>query len=419
MKTIIIVGAGAAGMMSAAYAIKNNAHVILVEQNKILGKKLRITGKGRCNVTNYCTPQEFLQNIPTNPKFLFSAINNFTSFNTIEFFEKNGVKLKIERGNRVFPESDKSIDIINAFKKILNNKNCEILNEKVKKLIVQNNNCTGVELASGKKLSADSVILATGGVSYPKTGSTGDGFKLAKSIGHTITPLKPSLVPIVSNNTVCKKLQGLSLKNVAIKVVDKNKQSIVYKDFGEMIFTHFGVSGPIILSASSHLKNISKNQYSLIVDLKPALDDSTLDKRLVKDFSKNINKDYINSLYELLPNKIIPIIAKLSKIPLHTKCNQITKEMRLNLVHSLKNFEVSIDSFRPIEEAIVTSGGISVKEINPKTMESKIIKSLYFAGEIIDVDAYTGGFNLQIAFSTGFLAGTSASAKSAPTKKNF
>lgn len=326
-------------MMSAAYAVKNNAHVILVEQNKILGKKLRITGKGRCNVTNYCTPQEFLQNIPTNPKFLFSAINNFTSFNTIEFFEKNGIKLKIERGNRVFPESDKSIDIINAFKKILNNKNCEILNEKVKKLIVQNNNCTGVELASGKKLSADSVILATGGVSYPKTGSTGDGFKLAKSIGHTITPLKPSLVPIVSNNTVCKKLQGLSLKNVAIKVVDKNKQSIVYKDFGEMIFTHFGVSGPIILSASSHLKNISKNQYSLIVDLKPALDDSTLDKRLVKDFSKNINKDYINSLYELLPNKIIPIIAKLSKIPLHTKCNQITKEMRLNLVHSLKNFE--------------------------------------------------------------------------------
>lgn len=415
MKQIIIIGAGAAGLMAAVSALSKNANVTLIEKNNDLGKKLRITGKGRCNVTNYCSNQEFIQNVPTNGKFLFSAINNFSTFDTMNFFEINNVKLKVERGNRVFPVSDKSLDIINAFKNILKKQNCKILNEKVKDLIVENNVCIGALTESNKKIFGDATILATGGLSYPGTGSTGDGFKFIKKLGHKIIDPKPSLVPIVSKDKFCKELQGLSLKNVSIKVIDKLKDKIIYEDFGELLFTHFGLSGPLVLSASSHIKNITPNRFYILIDLKPALDEVTLNKRLLKDFSKNINKDYINSLNELLPKKLIPVIIKLSDIPPHTKCNQITKEMRENLVHILKNFKVSIDSFRPIDEAIITSGGISTKEINPKTMESKIIKSLYFAGEIIDVDAYTGGFNLQIAFSTGYLSGSSAASNpSAP-----
>lgn len=408
MKKVIIVGAGAAGMMAAVSALKVGADVTLIEQNNILGKKIRITGKGRCNVTNDCTPQEFIQNVPTNGKFLYSAINQFTAYDTMKFFEENHIPLKVERGNRVFPSSDKSIDIIKAFTRALEHVNCKILHKKVKSLIVEDSFCRGIITESGEKILADSVILATGGVSYPGTGSTGDGVIFAKSLGHKIIDLKPSLVPLVSSDYFCKELQGLSLKNVAIRIFDNQKNSFIYKDFGEMIFTHFGVSGPVILSASAHMKNMNLKKFILFIDFKPALDINTLDKRLLKDFSKNINKDYINSLDELLPKKLIPVIVKMSGIPPRTKCNKITKEQRINLINLLKNFKVTIDSFRPIKEAIVTSGGVSTKEINPKTMESKLIKSLYFAGEIIDVDAYTGGFNLQIAFSTGFLAGLSA-----------
>lgn len=408
MKRIVIIGAGAAGMMAAVHAISAGAKVILLEQNNVLGKKLRITGKGRCNVTNFCTVQEFMQNVPTNSKFLYSAINYFTPQDTIEFFEENNVPLKVERGNRVFPRSDKAADIIEAFRQTLKKTNCKILNEKVRGLIVENSVCVGITTESGKKIFADSVILATGGLSYPGTGSTGDGFKMAAALGHKIIALKPSLVPLVSRDCFCKDLQGLSLKNVGIKIIEKQTDTVVYKDFGEMLFTHFGVSGPIVLSASAHMRGIAPGKYSLFIELKPALDEQTLDKRLLKDFSKNINRDFINSLDELLPKKLIPIMIKISGIPPHTKCNQITKAQREALISILKNFEVQIDGFRPIEEAIVTSGGVSTKEINPKTMESKLIKSLYFAGEIIDVDAYTGGFNLQIAFSTGALAGASA-----------
>ena len=406
-KKVLIVGAGVAGLMAGAIASQNDNNVILLEQNDTVGKKLKITGKGRCNLTNNCSNDEFLKNVINNRKFLFSAISKFSPQDTIDFFEKNNLKLKTERGNRVFPVSDKAQDVVDTFKKILKKNNCKILYQKVKDLLVENSTCTGIILENGEIIKADSVILATGGISYPLTGSTGDGFKFAAKLGHTIKPLKPSLVPLVCKQNFCKKLQGLTLKNVSIRVFENSKNKEIYKDFGEMIFTHFGVSGPIILSASCHMNDITKEKYSLKIDLKPALDNMELDRRILKDFEKFSNKNFINSLSNLLPKKLIPVIVELSEIDPDLKCHQITKEMRFNLVHLLKNLKLDILGFRSIKEAIITSGGISTNEINPKTMESKLIKNLFFAGEMIDVDAYTGGFNLQIAFSTGFLAGIS------------
>lgn len=407
-KKIIVVGAGAAGMMAAGVAAKNGAQVTLIEKNELLGKKIRITGKGRCNITNNCSIEEFLLNIPKNGKFLYSAINQFSPQDTINFFEENGLKVKTERGNRVFPESDNAKDVVKAFESFLKNSGVKIVTEKVKKLLLENNSCIGVMLNNGEKILSDSVIIACGGKSYPGTGSTGDGYILAKSVGHEITNIKPSLVPLVAKEKFCSELTGLSLKNVSIDVIDNKKNKSIYKDFGEMLFTHFGVSGPLILSASSHIEKMEKDRYNIKIDLKPALSNEQLNKRIQRDFIKYQNKDFINSLGDLLPKKMIPIIAQLSKIPPNLKCNEITKEMRKNLVELLKGLTITIECFRPIEEAIITSGGINVKQINPKTMESKIINNLYFAGEVIDVDGYTGGFNLQIAFSTGYIAGKSS-----------
>ncbi len=396
-------------MMAAFACAKSKADVTLIEKNDICGKKLRITGKGRCNITNKCDCQEFINNVPTNGRFLYGAFTRFTSSDTISFFEDYGLEVNVERGNRVFPKSNKAIDVVNTMKLALKDVGCKIRKATAKELIIERGICKGVKLVSGKELFCDAVILATGGKSYPKTGSTGDGYDMARKCGHTIVPLRPSLIPLVAYEHWCKELQGLSLKNVSLKLFDNTTLNLVYKDFGEMIFTHFGISGPIVLSASAHMVDFDSKRYYVLIDLKPALTLEQLDKRIIKDFEKYKNKDYINSLNDLLPKKIIPVIVKLSGILPNTKCHDITKEMRLKLANIIKSLRINIKYFRPIDEAIITSGGIRVSEIDPKTMESKLIRNLYFAGELIDVDAYTGGYNLQIAFSTGALAGYSAS----------
>ncbi len=408
-KKVLVIGAGPAGMMAAGVCAQNGANVTLIEKNELVGRKLRITGKGRCNITNACDESSFISNVTSNGKFLYSAINNFNSYDTIDFFKEHGMEVKIERGNRVFPQSDKAIDVVNVLKSFVKDSGCKILNKRAKELLTCDGICKGIITDRKEKIFSDAVIIATGGKSYPRTGSTGDGYKMAKAVGHSIESLQPSLVPLECKNNWCSELQGLSLRNVQIELVDNDLNKVIYKDFGEMIFTHFGVSGPIILSASTHIKNINSKNYSIKIDLKPALTQEQLDKRLMKDFSKYINRDFGNSLGDLLPRKLIPIIVKLSGVPETLKCNQITKDMRRNLIDILKGLIIDIKDFRPIEEAIVTSGGIKTSEINPKTMESKIVKELYFAGEVMDVDAYTGGFNLQIAFSTGYLAGIFAS----------
>jgi len=391
-------------MMAAITAKEQGDEVVILEKMKTLGRKLLITGKGRCNLTNGVEISEFIKNIPGNGMFLYSSFKNYTNEDLKSFFENNGVKLKEERGARIFPTSDKSMDILNALIKRIKQLKIEIRTETaVKKIIVENNKCVGV-MYGQTEIKCDKIILATGGMSYPATGSTGDGYKFAKELGHKITELKPSLVPLeCKEKDIVKELQGLSLKNVSIKLQKQNK--IIYEDFGEMIFTHFGVSGPVILSGSAHLVKMPIEDVKLSIDLKPALDLDKLDKRILRDFEIMKNKQFKNSLDELLPNKLIGIIIKLSKINPLKQVNEITKEERQTLVYLLKNFELTITKFRPIEEAIITAGGINIKEIDPKTMESKIVKGLYFAGEIIDVDAYTGGFNLQIAFSTGYMAG--------------
>ena len=413
MKTIVI-GGGPAGMIAAITASKNKDKVILIEKNNSLGKKLLITGKGRCNITNAADISEFIEHIPGNGRFLYSVFKNFTNKDIIKILEENGLKVKVERGNRVFPITDNAKDVLDCFINELKKQDVEIrLNSEVVEIETnKQKEVTGVYLETGELLKASKVILATGGKSYPKTGSNGSGYKLAKKLGHSITNIKPSLVPLIADENLCQKMQGLSLKNVKIKIKDLNKQKIIYEDFGEMLFTHFGVSGPIILSASAILiryKNIEEllnsNKIKLIIDLKPALSFEELDNRILRDFEKYKNKDFKNSLNDLLPQKMIDCVIELSKIDPNKKVNEITKEERKNLSILLKNFEITIKGFRPIDEAIVTSGGIQTKEINPKTMESKIIKGLFFAGEIIDVDGYTGGFNLQIAYSTGFTAG--------------
>lgn len=404
-KTAVVIGGGPAGMIACGTLSKECDKVILIEKNKFLGKKLRITGKGRCNITNNADIEEFINNVPTNPRFLYSAFYSFTNMDIISLLESLGVKTKVERGERVFPESDSAKEVADALKKYALSKNVTLINDEVVKILTDGGKITGVKTTKGI-YKADYVVLATGGCSYPLTGSDGGGYKLAKSVGHSIITPKPSLIPIVTNEKWVKDLMGLSLKNIEISVFNsKNKK--IYSDFGEMLFTHFGVSGPVILSASAHIKNIDKENYTISIDLKPALDFDKLDKRICRDFEQFKNKHIINALDELLPKALIPLIIKLSNIPEHKEVNSITKEERHALIDTMKNLKVSVKEFRPIDEAIITSGGIKVGEINPSTMESKITENLYFAGEIIDVDAYTGGFNLQIAYSTGYLAAIS------------
>lgn len=400
-------------MMAAIRSKEQGNEVIILEKMNSLGKKLLITGKGRCNITSSINIDEFINNIPGNGKFLYSALKKFTNIDIIKFLNDGGIQTKVERGNRIFPVTDKAIDVLNVFINKLDELNVKVIkNIKVKKILVKNNKVLGIETEDGRIFNADKIILATGGNSYKATGSTGDGYKIAKELGHTIIDIKPSLIPLnIYESDICKQMQGLSLKNVKIVVVDNKK--VIYEDFGEMLFTHFGVSGPVILSASAIIfryKNINKllqeRKIKIIIDWKPSLSEEKLDLRLLRDFNEYKNKQYINSLDKLLPSKSISTIVDLSKIDKHKRVNEINKNERKNLVHLLKNFELTVKSFRDINEAIVTAGGISTKEINPKTMESKIIEGLYFAGEIIDVDGYTGGFNLQIAYSTGYVAGT-------------
>lgn len=399
---VIIIGAGAAGLMAACSAGKCGHEVVLIEKNDRFGKKLAITGKGRCNVTNDSPVDELIKNVPVNGRFLYSAFNAFSAYDTMDFFENAGVKLKTERGNRVFPESDKAQDIVNALVSEMKKYNVKAIKDNVVRITTANGAASGVLLSDGKKISAERVIVATGGLSYPTTGSTGDGYKFAKELGHTVTEIKPSLVPLVTEESFPSEMMGLSLKNVAVTLYENGKKK--YSDFGEMLFTHFGVSGPMILSASSHMKKDVKS-YKIEIDLKPALDEAALDKRILRDFEKYAKRDFINSLSDLLPQKMIPVIVKLSGIDERKTVCEITKEERRNLCYILKHLTLNIKDFRPVSEAIITSGGIKISEINPSTMESKIIPGLFFAGEVIDVDAYTGGFNLQIAFSTGYMAG--------------
>lgn len=403
-RRVAVIGGGPAGMMAAATAALDGKKVILFEKNDFLGKKLLITGKGRCNVTNNADIADFIKNVPVNGNFLYSAFYSFTNTDLVELLQRLGVETKVERGERVFPVSDKAKDVVNAFVKYVLDSGAKIVKVAVKKIIINEDNTKTVVLADKRAVKCDGVIIATGGASYPLTGSTGDGYNFAKELGHTIVDLKPSLVPLVVKEDYIGKLQGLSLKNISVTLKSDGKK--VYEDFGEMLFTHYGLSGPVILSASSHMRKNAR--YTVSVDLKPALDESTLDKRILRDFDELKNKDFINSLDALLPKKLIPVIVELSGIDAHKKINEITKQERKNLVSLLKNLEFEIAGFRPIKEAIITSGGVNVKEINPGTMESKIVPGIFFAGEIIDTDAYTGGFNLQIAFSTGYLAGKNA-----------
>lgn len=443
---VVVIGGGPAGMMSAVSAARSGNEVVILEKMNTLGRKLLITGKGRCNITSSLDMSEFIQNVPGNGRFLYSCFERFTNKDIIELMEKHGVKVKEERGNRIFPVSDKSMDVLNAFLEELKQLKVKIVtNAKVQSIITDNINnneslneikhVSGVEyIKDGKKQveKADKVILATGGNSYQATGSTGDGYEIARKLGHTVTKIVPSLVPLEANNSasletankavsmsrynnslsLCKALQGLSLRNVGIKLEDIEKNKTIYDDFGEMLFTHFGISGPTILSGSAHLlryKNVDEllkcGKVVLKIDLKPALSEEKLDARILRDFERDKNKFFKNSLNDLLPQKLIDPVVELSGIDGNKKVNEVTKQERLGLVKLLKNFAVTVKGFRPINEAIVTSGGISIKEINPKSMESKLVDGLFFAGEVIDVDAYTGGFNLQIAYSTGFVAG--------------
>ena len=461
---VVVIGGGPAGMLAAISSAKNGNEVIILEKMDMLGKKLLITGKGRCNITSNIPIDEFIKNIPGNGMFMYSCFNNFNNIDIIQMLEKEGVKTKVERGNRVFPVSDSSKDVQQALIKMLKKLNVKvILNAKVEEILTReeiisefqdntNSNKSKADIEkidnktkeykekgyeketitkknskiaygvkvelNGKKTTiiADKIILATGGKSYQGTGSTGDGYEIVKRLGHTITKIRPSLVPLTASKSsslkICKDLQGLSLKNVSIVLKDITKNKTIYEDFGEMLFTHFGVSGPTILSSSAHLlrykdvDNLMKNgNIILSIDLKPALTTEKLDERILRDFSEEKNREFKNSLDKLLPKKMIPVIVELSEINPDKKVNEITKKERQKLIEILKKLEIKIDGFRPIEEAIITSGGINIKEINPKTMESKLIKGLYFAGEVIDVDAYTGGFNLQIAYSTGYTAG--------------
>ncbi len=417
MSKVIVIGGGPAGCMAAIVARNNGHEVTLIEKNSIIGKKLSITGKGRCNITYEGNNQKFLDNVVSNPKFLMSAINTFNNQDLLEFLTKLGIETKTERGNRVFLKSDNAKELSDRLYKELKYKNVNIFfNSSIKEILVKNNSIFGVKLDNNKIIECDSCVIATGGKSYPVTGSTGDGYSIAKSVGHSINNIRPALVPIKCHEIeTCKKLQGLTLKNVNIKIIDiDDPKKILYKNFGEMLFTHFGISGPIVLSASSKINNVSNinekmknSKIKCIIDLKPALTNEQLYRRIGRDFEKYSNKDYRNSLDDLLPRSIIPVVIQMTNINQNKKVNQITREEKEKLVKVIKEFELKLKSLFPIDTGIVTAGGVNTKEINPKTMESKIVSNLYFAGEIIDVDAYTGGYNLQIAFSTGYVAGSS------------
>ena len=406
---VLVLGGGPAGMMAAIAAAESGASCALLEPNSRLGKKLNITGKGRCNLTNNCSVQELLQNVPQNGRFLYSAFSRYDSQDVMAFFEALGVPLKTERGNRVFPVSDRSFDISAALERHLRDLRVPWVRDRGTALLLrEDGSISGVRGERGT-YQAPCAVIATGGMSYPLTGSTGDGYRLAKSVGHTVTALRPSLIPLVERGDLCAGMQGLSLRNVALTVFQGERE--IYRDFGELLFTHFGLSGPLVLSASAHMRRLGEEDYRLEIDLKPALDEQALDRRLLSDFEKHINSDFHNALGDLLPRKMIDTVVARSAIPPHEKVHSITREQRRKLVHLLKHFAVSIAAARPIDEAIVTSGGVPVGEVNPSTMGSKLVPGLYFAGEVLDVDAYTGGFNLQIAWSTGRLAGESAAAR--------
>lgn len=404
MKKVIVVGGGASGMMASIKAAQSGNEVILVEKNEKLGKKVFITGKGRCNVTTNKEIEDIIKHIPGNSNFMYSSLYTFTNYDLMKMIEDKGVRLKVERGDRVFPESDKSSDVIRCFEKYITENNVSVmLNTKVKEILYEGNSVKGIKLDNNRIINGEAVIIATGGKSYPVTGSTGDGYEFARKAGHTITEVKPSLVPLITKEEWVMDLQGLSLKNVELKVIRNNKP--VYSDFGEMLFTHFGISGPIVLSASRKVIDFLPEEVEVIIDLKPALTFNELDKRILRDFDKYINKQFKNSLNELLPQKLIPVIVMLSGIDPEKPVNVISKEERQKLTNIIKELRMTVKGTRPIEEAIITRGGVNIKEVDPSTMESRLIKGLYIVGELLDVDALTGGFNLQIAFSTGFCAG--------------
>ena len=402
--SMFVVGGGAAGMMAAITAAENGAQVTLLERNDRLGKKLYITGKGRCNVTNNCAPEDFFQNVPRNPRFLYSAIYAFPPREVMAWFEARGCALKTERGNRVFPQSDKSASVIDALRAELRRLGVRVLQERALDIVTQDGAVCGIETDGGFH-KTERVILATGGCSYPQTGSTGDGYRMLEKLGHTIVPPVGSLVPLVEKGYDCKQMQGLALKNVTLRLVNQ-KGKTVFEEFGELLFTHFGLSGPVVLSASAHMNE--KDAYTVLLDLKPALDEQKLDLRLLRDFEKFQNRDFENALVELLPRSMIPVIVRRSGIPAEEKVHSITREQRRALLELMKRFPVEIACKAPVEEAIVTSGGVKVSEIEPGTMQSKRVRGLYAAGELLDVDAYTGGFNLQIAWATGRAAGLAA-----------
>lgn len=400
----VVIGGGAAGMMCSLIAARRGLDVILLEPNKMFGRKLRITGKGRCNVTNNCDIKDFLTNIPGDGRFLYSALNRLSPRDTMQFFESLGLPLKTERGNRVFPVSDNANDVAGTLARNLERSGVRHIRESAKHIITENGEVTGVKTDSGV-ISCRAAVICTGGLSYPLTGSTGAGYKMAQELGHSIAPCRPSLVPLESDDEYCAQMQGFSLKNVTLSAYENDK--LIFRELGEMLFTHFGVSGPLVLSASSHMRNFGSAKYRISIDLKPALDEKKLDARLLRDFEKYANRDFANSLCDLAGKTMIPVLVELSGIPAEEKVNSITRQQRHDLLRLFKEFPVSISGPRPIDEAIVTSGGVLTKEINPRTMESKLVSGLYFAGEVMDVDAYTGGFNLQIAWSTAYVAANS------------
>ena len=401
---LAVIGGGPAGMMCAITAAERGLRVTLLEPNQKLGRKLRITGKGRCNITNNCGVREFMANIPGDGRFLYSAVNRFGMKEVMAFFEERGLPLKTERGNRVFPVSDNANDVAGLLTRQCEKSGVRILHTAAKDILVSDGAVIGVVTGEGQ-LSCRAAAICTGGLSYPLTGSTGAGYRMAEKLGHTVTPRRPSLVPLESNDSWCAEMQGFALKNVTLSAYEDDK--LIYRELGEMLFTHFGVSGPLVLSARAKMRHMGEKRYRLEIDLKPGLDEKKLDARILRDFEKYANKEFKNALGELAGRTMIPVLIRLSGIPEDTKVNGITREQRQRLLHLFKAFPVSVRGTRPIDEAIVTAGGVSTKEINPRTMESKLVRGLYFAGEVLDLDAYTGGFNLQIAWSTGYVAGIS------------
>lgn len=402
---LAVIGGGAAGMLAAAVAAEKGLDVVLIEPNKLLGKKLRITGKGRCNLTNNCDVKTVMANVSNSPKFLYSALSRFDSADAMELFESLGVPLKTERGNRVFPVSDSAHDVANALERLCRRNGVRVLRDRAVEVIAEDSKVRGVK-CEGATVECAAAVIATGGMSYPGTGSTGDGYALAKALGHTVTPLRPSLVPLTSDDDYCAEMQGFSLKNVTLRAYDETGR-LIFEELGEMLFTHFGVSGPLVLSASAHMRDFGAHRYRLSIDLKPGLDEKKLDARILRDFEKYANREFKNALSDLAGRAMIPVLVRLSGIPGETKVNSVTREQRRGLVELFKHFPVNVTGTRPLDEAIITSGGVELREIDPKTMQSKLISGLFFAGEVLDLDACTGGFNLQIAWSTAYAAGQS------------